>query len=196
MVRNAKRKLKQSVIAKLNKKTKRDEEQVLYYGLECNHCPKEKSSDSNQEKEGKYLHWLILTRKTTYDSESKRHSLWVNYTFYHGSSNTSELEHQASKKKYPRSWFLRTIRARTPSKRFVHLFFFFFGFQQYSVFVVVLSIQGHLKGVLYEHLELGTPSKQKRKCEKRPSSSTKQAKNALPGVRATVVKRVRRSPLS
>ena len=33
MVRNAKRKLKQSLIAKLNKKTKRDEEQVLYYGL-------------------------------------------------------------------------------------------------------------------------------------------------------------------
>ena len=81
MVRNAKRKLKQSLIAKLNKKTKRDEEQVLYYGLECIDCPKEKSSDSNKEKEAKYPHWLILTRKTTYDSESKRHSLWVNYTF-------------------------------------------------------------------------------------------------------------------
>ena len=51
MVRNAKRKLKQSLIPKLNKKTERDEEQVLYYGLECIHCPKEKSSDSNKEKE-------------------------------------------------------------------------------------------------------------------------------------------------
>ena len=51
MVRNAERKLKQSLIAKLNKKTKRDEEQVLYYGVECIQSPKEKSSDSNKEKE-------------------------------------------------------------------------------------------------------------------------------------------------
>ena len=45
----------------------------------CTQGPKEKSSDSDIEKQRKYLQRLILTRKTTYDPESKGHSLWVNY---------------------------------------------------------------------------------------------------------------------
>ena len=82
-VRNAKRKRKQSLLAKGNKKRKRDEEKVVYYGFECTHCPKEKSSDSEIEKQRKYLQRLILTRKTTYESNSKGHSLWVNYVAVH-----------------------------------------------------------------------------------------------------------------
>ena len=82
-VRNVKRKRKQPPVAKGNKKRKREEEKVLYYGFECIHCPKDKSSDSDKEKQEKYLQRLILTRKSTYDSESKGHSLWVNYGAVH-----------------------------------------------------------------------------------------------------------------
>ena len=76
-VRNTKWKRKQSLIAKGNKKE--NYEEVRYYGFGCTHGPTEKSSDSDTEKQQKYLQRLILTRKTTYDSESKGHSLLVNY---------------------------------------------------------------------------------------------------------------------
>ena len=82
-VRNAKRKRKPSLVAKGNKKRKRDKQKVLYYGFECIHCPKEKSSDSDKEKERKYLQRLILTRKTTYEKKSKGNALFVNYGAVH-----------------------------------------------------------------------------------------------------------------
>ena len=82
-VRKAKRKRTPSIVAKGNKKRKRDVEKVLYYGFECSHCPQEKSSDSDKEKERKYLQRLILTRKTSYESKSKGNSLSVNYGAVH-----------------------------------------------------------------------------------------------------------------
>ena len=45
--------------------------------------PKREIFRLRQRKARKYLQRLILTRKTTYDSESKGHSLWVNYGAVH-----------------------------------------------------------------------------------------------------------------
>ena len=44
---------------------------------------KRKKTTQKKEKQQKYLQRLIFCRKTTYDSDSKGHSLWVNYKAVH-----------------------------------------------------------------------------------------------------------------
>ena len=82
-ISNAKRKQKFPSKSTSSKKRKYEAEKVLFYGFECVHCPQDKASDSEKEKENKYLQRLILCRKTTYDSTNKGHSLWVNYKAVH-----------------------------------------------------------------------------------------------------------------
>ena len=45
------------------KKTKKNEEVVVWYGFECKHCPKDDTDDTNEEKADKHLQRLSLCKR-------------------------------------------------------------------------------------------------------------------------------------
>ena len=53
------------------KKTKKNEEVVVKYGFECEHCPKDGTDDTDKQKADKYLQRLCLCKKKTYESDRK-----------------------------------------------------------------------------------------------------------------------------
>ena len=53
------------------KKTKKNEEVVVRYGFECEHCPKDGTDDTDKQKAEKHLQRLCLCKKKTYESDRK-----------------------------------------------------------------------------------------------------------------------------
>ena len=53
------------------KKTKKNEEVVVRYGFECEHCPKDDIDDTHEQKADKHLQRLCIYKKKTYDSDRK-----------------------------------------------------------------------------------------------------------------------------
>ena len=53
------------------KKKKKNEEVVVRYGFECQHCPKDDTNDTDEQKADKHLQRLCLCKKKTYESKRK-----------------------------------------------------------------------------------------------------------------------------
>ena len=51
------------------KKTKKNEEVVVWYGFECEHCPKDGTDDTDKQKADKHLQRLCLCKKKTYETD-------------------------------------------------------------------------------------------------------------------------------
>ena len=53
------------------KKKKKNEEVVVWYGFECQHCPKDDTNDTDEQKADKHLQRLCICKKKTYESKRK-----------------------------------------------------------------------------------------------------------------------------
>ena len=52
-------------------KKKKNEEVVVRYGFECQHCPRDDTNDKDEQKADKHLQRLCLCKKKTYESKRK-----------------------------------------------------------------------------------------------------------------------------